>query len=212
MAMIGAGGLWLHGCASTCDTQSDTELRADDVTLLRSYLRGAFSSEAQSREDPETYFDIRIHCVPIWEDRTDGPWMYNEQSVANRKPYRQRVYRLSDSLDGFVSSAVYTLPGDPQRFAGAWRDPRVFDSLSPDELDLREGCTVLLKREGFAFVGGTVGNGCTSTFEDAAYVTSEMTLLPDVLLTWDRGWTAEGEHAFGPTEGGYVFDRVPMPE
>ena len=59
------------------------------------------------------------------------------------------------------------------------------------------------------FTGGTIGTGCESKLGDAAYATSEVELHQDRLLTWDRGFTAEGEQAWGATKSGYVFVRTP---
>jgi hypothetical protein len=39
----------------------------------------------------------------------------------------------------------------------------------------------------------------------AAYATSEVTILPDRLVNWDRGFDAPGGQVSGATEGGYVF-------
>jgi len=200
----------LVGCASAPERGAHSV--DEDVALLATYLTGAFSSAEQARTDP-AFFDIRLVCVPIWEERDDGPWLYIEQAAASsaRRPYRVRVYHLVDEPGGVVRSDVYTLPGDAQRFAGAWRTPEVFDSIGPGDLELREGCSVFLEREGAFFVGGTRGEGCSSNLGDASYATSEMTLGPDELITWDRGWTASGEQAWGAETGGYVFERVRMP-
>jgi len=87
--------------------------------------------------------------------------------------------------------------------------PRPFDGLVPDSLSLKEGCAVLLKRVSDAlFEGGTIGNGCTSDLRGASYATSEVTLTPDKLISWDRGFDAEGNQVWGATRGGYVFDRI----
>ena len=200
----------LVGCASA--PERGAHQVDEDVALLATYLTGAFSSAEQARTNP-AYFDIRLVCVPIWEGRDDGPWLYIEQAAASsvERPYRVRVYHLVDEADGVVRSDVHTLPGDTQRFAGAWRTPEVFDPITPGDLELREGCSVYLEREGDVFVGGTRGEGCSSSLRGATFATSEMTLGPDELVTWDRGWSAPGEQAWGSTGSGYVFERVAMP-
>ncbi|GAB4554708.1 MAG: chromophore lyase CpcT/CpeT [Phycisphaerales bacterium] len=217
--LLTIGLLCATACAATLTACASTESRAEerrtaDVDRLASYLTGAFSSADQAAASPDDYFDIRLVCVPIWTDREDGPWLYIEQASASSpdRPYRQRVYQLGIGEDNVLRSRVYTLPGDAVTYAGWWRTPEKFDPLRAEDLFLREGCTVYLTREGEAFVGGTIGEGCASNLGEAAYATSEMTLLPDVLITWDRGWTADGQQAWGATEGGYVFDRVSMPE
>ncbi|MEO1130042.1 MAG: chromophore lyase CpcT/CpeT [Planctomycetota bacterium] len=196
--------------AGGCTTMGSLSSGEEAALSLETYLTGSFSSAAQHAQDPENFFDIRLVCVTIWEDRNDGPWLYIEQAAAEAldRPYRTRVYHLVAEPDGRVRSDVYTLPGERNAWAGAWRDVSRFDAIEPQDLTLRDGCSVFLTREGDAFVGGTEGAGCTSNLGNAAYATSEMTLLPDRLLTWDRGWTADGEQAWGAVDGGYEFIRT----
>ncbi|MBM3308183.1 MAG: chromophore lyase CpcT/CpeT [Candidatus Eisenbacteria bacterium] len=178
---------------------------ADRVAGL---LAGSFSSRAQAEAD-SSYYDIRLEMAPIWAGRDDGRWLYVEQAVAGaeERPYRQRVYRVTD--DGAqVRSDVYVLPR-PERFVGAWGRPDAFDALNPDSLSLREGCEVLLRpRADGSFEGGTEGRGCASDLRGAAYATSTVLLSPDGLVTWDRGFDESGEQVWGAVTGGYVFDRV----
>ncbi|MFM8642095.1 MAG: CpcT/CpeT family chromophore lyase, partial [Phycisphaerales bacterium] len=57
---------------------------APTIDALRdaaAWLAGHYSSAAQAAEDA-TYFDVRLHIVPIWPDRVDGPWFYVEQAMA----------------------------------------------------------------------------------------------------------------------------------
>ncbi len=202
----------LAGC-STTDRREYHEART--LGVLAGYLTGSFSSRAQSETDGENYFDIRLHAVPIWEWAPDGPWLYVEQAAASAldRPYRQRVYRL-DTVEEYgetlYTSEVYTFD-DPLRLAGAWKSTGMVDAeLDPNELALRDGCTIYLTwdESRAAFVGATRGSGCESTLGGASYATSEVVLFADRLETWDRGFDAEGVQAWGATEGPYVFDRV----
>ncbi|MBM4130063.1 hypothetical protein FJ250_03410 [bacterium] len=181
-----------------------------DVATLAGWLSGHFSSAAQAAADTN-YFDIRLRMAPMWGDRADGPWLYVEQATAaaQDRPYRQRVYRLRDGGDGAFISEVYALPG-PRRFAGAWRHRQPLASLTPDSLLAREGCAVVLRRAPDGrFAGGTEGQACASDLRGAAYATSEVTVGPDMIVSWDRGFAADGSQAWGATAGGYVFVREP---
>lgn len=177
-------------------------------------LTGSFSSAAQAKADPN-FRSIDLHMAPIWPDRKDGPWLYVEQAVseAPERPYRQRIYRLQPGTgDGgipVVFSFVYTLPGDPLAFAGAWKDPQRFQSIDPGLLSILDGCTVTLRGDGAErLVGGTYGTGCVSTLNGAAYTTSEVTLAPDLLETLDRGYDLAGTQVWGSEHGPYRFARV----
>lgn len=180
-----------------------------DLLRLRAYLVGDFSSAAQAAADPENFREVQLSIAPIWATREGEHWLYVEQSMPGAPPYRQRVYQLVKRGDGRLQSVVYELPGDPLAFAGADEHPGRFDRLTPEMLKRREGCDVFLSVSGDAFVGGTEGRGCASQLRGAAYATSEVTLLPDRMITWDRGFDAEGTQVWGATAGGYVFIRQP---
>jgi len=201
----------LCGCRAAQPISAESSKPAeDDCRLLAAWLCGSFSSAAQHQADPENFFDIRLHMMPIWPARTDGPWIYVEQAAAEKldQPYRQRVYRLAPRSDGAIESVVHELPGDALRFAGAWRDPSLLDQLTPEQLIPREGCSLILRRTAAeCFTGSTVGRTCISTLRGAAYATSEATVTPFELITWDRGYDAEGRQVWGATKGGYVFRR-----
>ncbi len=185
------------------------ERQDPDLETLAEWLAGSFSSHAQSVADT-SYFDIRLEMEPVWTDREDGHWFYVEQAVAAHRdhPYRQRVYHLTADEPGVYRSDIYLLP-DPLRFAGAWSDDEPLASLTPDSLALKDGCSVFLSRSGDgAFEGETVVGECGSDLHGAAYATSEVRVTADALLSWDRGWDAEGNQVWGAENGGYVFDRV----
>ncbi len=186
---------------------------------------GSFSSEKQHKEDSENFFDIRLHMAPIWKDISSdekGYWLYVEQAVAAMpdKPYRQRVYHVtmeyvsdqSGTATPVFKSAVYLLPGTPAdvlKFTGAWKDEKKLEGVTPENLILRDGCTVVMSRTGEGkFEGATVGKGCPSERGGAKYATAEVHVNKDGLQTWDRGYNEKDEQVWGAEKGGYRFERV----
>jgi CpeT protein len=185
-----------------------------DLESLVDWMTGSFSSAAQRVADPENYANVRLHMAPIWADRKDGPWLYVEQAIVGRadRPYRQRVYHLVAHPDGSIESVVYTLPGDTLRYTGAWQRPDLLANLTPDDLTLRRGCSTFLRRDADGtFVGGTIGKDCESNLHGAAYATSQARITATEMFSWDRGFDADGQQVWGPTEGGYVFRKLPPP-
>jgi len=178
---------------------------------LGTWMTGVFSSALQASADPENFFDVRLVMMPIWEDREDGPWLYVEQAVgeALERPYRQRVYHLVD-IAGGARSDVYELPGDPLGFARAWERKHVFGDIAPEDLVLRDGCSIYLTRgmDEVSYVGATRGTGCASSLGGAHHATSEVVIRPDFISSWDRGFDDEGLQVWGATEGPYQFDRI----
>ena len=194
-------------CASVGGAESAA---SSDLATLVEWMTGSFSSLEQSLAD-ESYYDIRLEMVPIWMVRSDAHWLYVEQAAADApdRPYRQRVYRVSELPDGGFESAVYELP-DPEAFVGSWRDPAAFGSLEPGQLELREGCSVVLYRGGDGvFSGSTRGRDCASGLRGAAFASSEVRVYQDRLESWDRGFRDDGTQAWGAEKGPYIFRRTP---
>jgi hypothetical protein len=196
---------FLGACASTASKDADA---SPDLGTLASWMSGSFSSAAQAAGDPENYRDVRLHLTPIWTERADGRWLYVEQAMATstEKPYRQRIYRLTKGTEkGTFESAVFELPGDPLVFAGAWRASELVSGLTPEDLSGKQGCSIILRFDATAFRGSTLGTDCLSTLRGAAYATSEVTIEPDRLISWDRGFDSDGWQVWGAEKGGYVF-------
>ena len=133
-----------------------------------------------------------------------------EQAVTKMldKPYRQRIYHVTHRPDGIFESAVFTL-SDEKAAVGAWKNPAALDGLDPQDLVARNGCAVLLKKEGKTFTGATDGNTCESNLRGATYATSKVTITKKGINSWDQGFDAAGKQVWGATEGPYriVKDR-----
>lgn len=180
-----------------------------EIDDLAAWMTGSFSSAAQAEAD-STYYDIRLEMAPIWTTRQDARWLYVEQAVASMtdRPYRQRVYRVTVGEDGFFESAVFTLP-EPEKYVGASHVEAPLADLSPEDLEIREGCTVYLKfEESGQYVGGTRDQDCLSGLRGATYATSEVVVSPGRIESWDRGFDDKGEQVWGAEKGAYVFLKV----
>jgi hypothetical protein len=182
----------------------------NDVQVLVEYMVGSFSSKEQSESD-SNYFNIELEMVQIWQDRTDGPWIYVEQAAAEtkEKPYRQRVYQIKKRSDGKIESVVYSIP-DPSRFTGDYKKEFPLLRLTPDSLMLRSCCEVVLYRtdDGY-FEGGTIDKNCSSDLRGASYAASEVMIDKDKIITWDRGFDENGNQVWGAAKGGYIFKKKP---
>ncbi len=185
-----------------------SSLAQNYMDYLVEYMTGSFSSAEQAEKDTN-YFNIELEMVQIWKDRTDGPWIYIEQAVAENKdkPYRQRVYQLRNRNDERIESIVYTIP-DPTRFTGDYKKEFPLLRITPDSLSMREGCEVVLyMADNGYFEGSTIDNNCKSELHGASYATSEVFIYQDKLISWDRGFNENGEQVWGATKGGYVFKK-----
>ena len=201
--------------ATACAARPPAPPAAGDTVAdeLGAWMSGVFSSREQAADDQD-YRPIRHAGTPIWSDRTDGPWLYVEQAEENvlTVPFRQCVYHLVEQ-QGAVRTEVFSLPGNPLTFAGAWRNPSRFDLLRPEDLRPQRGCAVNLKREGSdRFVGSYRGAACECPVPDAEYATTEISVSPSRMERWDRGYDSDGNQVWGAAKGPYVFERMPTTE
>jgi CpeT protein len=200
----------LAGCASSPGHGGSTFEPGVGFTPLVETFTGTFDSSAQAEAEPEAFFNIRLVMYRIWEERSDAAWFYVEQAEAGAldEPYRQRIYRVapaSSPRPELYHSDVYLLP-NRQRFVAGWENPDVFDDLSPEDLELRDGCTVVLNQVGpWQWNGSTIGTDCSSDMAGASYAVSEVQISPVAFETWDRGYDEAGEQVWGSTEGPYKF-------
>ncbi|MBC8756606.1 chromophore lyase CpcT/CpeT [Kordia sp. YSTF-M3] len=191
---------------SSCDSYKSTT-STNELKALQTQMTGSFDSSEQAAKD-STYYNISLHMYPIWKSK-DGYWLYVEQALNTNqaKPYRQRVYKIEYFMNTRYVSKVYTLQ-NPEDFIGKWKTPEYFDQFDTSILKEREGCGVYLVKKGKKYIGGTHGAGCKSTMRGASYATSQVTIKPNVIESWDRGFNAKDEHVWGAEKAGYIFERL----
>lgn len=179
-----------------------------DLEELFTVMTGNFNSSRQARADT-TYFDITLRMTPIWNER-EGHWLYVEQSLSDslEKPYRQRIYKLSRENDSILRSDIFTFP-NASLWIGKWETPEFFDRLLLETLIPRSGCEVFLKKTGEnTFVGKTNDKNCPSDLRGAKYTISEVEISERRMIAWDRGFNENDSLVWGPSKGGYIFDKI----
>lgn len=186
-----------------------TQIKSINTAALVEMMEGSYSSEEQSKSDSD-YFDIRLHMKRIWPEISSAYWLYVEQATAEApdKPYRQRVYRITNTYEGRFESAVFTI-NNPLRFAGEWKKDKPLADLTPDSLNIREGCSVILTlMTDTTYEGSTEGDNCQSDLRNANFATSEVKIEKDRIISWDRGFDETGKQVWGAVKGGYIFLKV----
>jgi len=179
------------------------------LTNLMEFMSGEFSSREQAQKD-SLFYDINLVMFQIWENDKTAKWLYVEQAVtANlKKPYRQRVYKVSKVENGLFESSVYELP-NPSKYIHGWNQPTIFNQINSDSLVLRKGCAVFLeKNKNNCYSGSTKDKECKSTLRGAEYATSEVTICADQISSWDQGWDSKDTQVWGAETRGYIFKRI----
>lgn len=181
-----------------------------------SYLEGTMDSSVQSLEK-RSYFDVTVqHCQVIPVDANGVPvdakgalFLYVEQAISANKerPYRQRFMKVAaNTFQGTVTSTVYENDA-AKSFQGLCNRPESERLVPAAGFDAGK-CTVSLRPVGDVYVGSTPKQNCPSTHRGAVGVSSQVTLGPDFMESWDQGWGADGSQVWGAVDGGYRFQKV----
>jgi CpeT protein len=176
---------------------------SSELKELLTIMQGQYSSEAHSKRDT-TYFNISLRMVPIWKNK--GHFLYVEQAMFTKqeKPYRVRIYKVSQRGNEFVSE-IYTLKNEKE-WIGKWKTPEAFEKLSETDIELKQGCEVILKRIGKNKFSGATGNKtCSSELRGASYASSIVTVTKNEILSWDQGFDKNDKQVWGAEKGGYQF-------
>ncbi len=196
------------GLISACATRTSNPGVDRELDTLVGFQTGLFTSAPQAARD-ENYQVVEFRAARVWPARVDGYWIYSEQQVEGTPaPYRQRIQRYFRDDAGVIRLRVYTLP-DVERLIGAWREPGRLDAVAPAALNAEEGCDNLYREtpDG-AYEGSTIEQECRNNWRGAAYMRSVSRVTAGGFVNWDRGFTAQGEHVWGPTGGGYEFTKL----
>ena len=206
---IGIFTLWILATAFGCTRHTYPNVIERDTELIKfaNRLVGEFSSKKQASAD-SSYLAISLSMTPIWINREDGIWLYVEQALSDKKekPYRQRVYKLNHPEATTFTSEIYTIRNAGE-VVGLQKDRRKAAALTFDQLDKKDGCTVVLRKINKLYEGGTEGKACLSDLRGARYATSKIRLGNDFLESWDQGFDPSDKQVWGATKGGYLFMR-----
>jgi len=189
--------------ASCKSTKENANQNTSGLNELVSIMQGNYSSKAQSIKDT-SYFNISLRMVPIWKNK--GHYLYVEQAMFSKqeKPYRVRIYKITQSGNDFVSE-IHTLKNEKE-WIGKWETPEAFDALSENDIDLKQGCAVVLKRiKKNKFTGQTGNKTCPSELRGASYASSKVIVTQNEILSWDQGFDKNDKQVWGAEKGGYEF-------
>ena len=178
---------------------------------LLSWFAGEFSSQEQAGYD-KRFTSAELRLVEIWPGEGPFRWVYAEQFLTERaqRPFRQRIYRFSSLPDGRILMAELTMPRATD-FAGAWRRPELLDSLTPQQLSLREGCEIWLTRQpGGEYKGQTRVGHCATDFGGATTLVQYLWIGPDSVRLLDRAYDNGAHQRWGSPGEGYVYLRKGM--
>ena len=180
-----------------------------DLNELEKRLTKLYDSSEQSLYQPD-YFDVTLkHCkinmTDVPASKQNNRYLLVEQSISlyQNRPYRIRLIELGTGRYGQLTSTNYQSQ-DIDALKGACEEEKTFSYTNLPEAK----CTVLLKKKGNDFVGGTPEGGCVSKHNGAEYFTSEVVIGENFIDSWDRGFSKDGTQVWGASKGPYIFKET----
>lgn len=205
----------LVAATMTAPSAADTaDGPADPAAEFASIATGSWTSRAQSM-DPR-YDWVESETVHVLPGRSDGVWLYQENAIiavspeeaptdgVKDRPYFQIVIQLRSIGAHEVHATTYRLD-TPEARAGA---RGLWKSSSPEFDPAWIGTVACMSEMGRISEGYWTGQAdCPNTYRGGVKVDSRSVRTPDSYVNWDRGFDAQGQHVWGPRDGGYVFLR-----
>ena len=184
----------------------------EELSLIAEWLTGDYDTFDQVAADEaakSAYVHDRavMHIIPIalpgLADGNHSRALYVEKAGAasQDKPYDQRIYILTRE-DGRPVLRPHRFK-EPEKFVGAYNRKELLAGLAPEQIELEQGCDLVLKTVSRFMYRGEVGTDgtCQRTLRGAVRVTSKVEIGVDHITSLDQGWDESGKLVWGPPEG-----------
>lgn len=127
-----------------------------ELSQLRDMLTGDFRSMEKAQVGRQ-YDYVVVQSRPIWQDRSDGYWLYLEQFAAadDKLPAVQTVLHIYVSNNRELVCETYILT-DPSAFANATRHQSQLLKLSYAGLKKSDACPLYFQQMGNAVFNGKI--------------------------------------------------------
>ncbi|MEW7292354.1 chromophore lyase CpcT/CpeT [Aquimarina sp. 2304DJ70-9] len=188
----------------SCNSKDVTDPELHDLVSL---LAGEFSNEEQAKNDAG-FAHLNLTNIEIWKDKP-GYWLYSEVSDAKEKNYiySQRILNY-ERLDSFIFKNTSYSIRNAKDYKIGQKDKHVFNQLTLDSLEIREGCQVYFeKNTSTIYSGKTKKKSCSSTTGHIEYISSNFVVSSDKISIWNKGYNKKGKQIWGKIKGPYIYKR-----
>ncbi len=180
----------------------------DKLSLLDEIFSGEYSTSEQAQVDSEI-IDLHLEITPFSMENQPGKWFYLETAFTGSidSPYKQEVYNFQTASIDFIYLERYTIKNG-KKYIHALKDKNVLKTLSVEQLQKKENCTILISIKKNTFIGITAGKGCISKVRNAQYSTTDIEITKEDFFLWEQGFDGKNKQVWGPKMNGYVFKKI----
>jgi CpeT/CpcT family (DUF1001) len=191
------------------------EIRTEMVTLA-SWMSGEFSNWEQAIANPPFFAHIRRPFPEPLSDR--GIWLYSEQAYDYEisRPYRTAILHIlldvaSEGDDARLKIDTYKIKDEPA-FYGASREPERLKQLGAEDINMLEGCSMLVQRtlQNTFKVNVEPGKKCCVIRKgQETYLNSEFEIGETRFVSLERGHDpVTDERIWGSIAGPFEFEKT----
>ncbi|MGD1940957.1 MAG: chromophore lyase CpcT/CpeT [Leptolyngbyaceae cyanobacterium] len=183
---------------------------SEDLVTLARWMAGDFSNAKQAAANPREYAHIHVFFRPLAFEFFSGIGFYSEQVYDYDlwTPYRQGIHRLVDQADHIYIENYGLI--DPFLYAGAAREPTILATITPDQIQRRQHCSMVFRREDEKFIGQVEpGNLCRIEKNGCqTYLVSDVEITESTWASLDRGLNVDtNEQVWGSEHGSLQFEK-----
>jgi CpeT/CpcT family (DUF1001) len=207
----------LSGCAS------GKKAREAELSQIVDWLPGFYDNtaqiEAEKHQGLQPHDALAIAIVPIYAPMISKTVFYAQEMAPDdaRRVMSQRLLAFDISEEGEIVQSIWMLQ-DPVRWRDAHRNPDLFKSMQPPDVQSIPGCGIRWKKESPKdgkpehFTAAGSRNNCRSKTRapngSTLFVETRMELTPDEFALSDQLYDAQGKLIFGhPGDAFYRFRR-----
>lgn len=194
-----------------------------DVDEYIERISGRFSSFEHSQIDT-TRSNVLIRTI-VFDVIGDTTFLYTQQGEFWNEvfyPYRQRVYKIFLENNLLIGLKIYALPSDSfyevmneidtyptfQTDSSFSVNLQMLTKLDKTELIPKVGCDIWIYKDNLGgYRGETQNDECKGSFRGANYTTTEFVVYEHEIISWERGWSDDGEQKWGPKNGPYIYKK-----
>ncbi|MFT3933435.1 MAG: CpcT/CpeT family chromophore lyase [Chitinophagaceae bacterium] len=171
-----------------------------DIRQLKAFSTGVFSNEAQAKADAK-FLLTELKVQPIWQKRKDGVWLFAERKDTAHT-YQVWHFYLQDANTLLMQISDFK---DTSKAAQLSLDIKKETNLVLNNLLVRHGCELYVKKNKTSYEGTSSGKECFANTPGTEYVTLSAVFAKGTLSWQQISYDKEDKELSSTANGNYLF-------